>query len=459
MAATVGDLLEAAQRHAWDLARDQPLGRAYPNVRAVQVWPRLRAHLAGWPALAQAAEHALSAMPAPNAGAPIPIAGQLRALQAWTRPGDPDPAIARITHLLGAAGDLLAGERVATRVATLTDASRAQSRILAAVETTARSTRNLLDHVRSAGNYFERVCLDDLAAASRRATSVLPGERSGRLDGVAADRTGEIGSLIHSWETGALAGLDASRHGAGAQRAAVGAAFLLGATRHVLAAHQPGQEGHATAMAALQDAHLAWAHAARAFVPEVRPLGRIPLEQAQSSNALSAALRHLVRDGASWRPLHQVEDPASLAAQLRQGLGSIARVGEEYRVAVHRAVEAEQLAVAARRLDTRHHRARGEDVLELMLKGRWVRLPVASVQAQAILATATTAHTSTQRARQHVDRLGRTATPLGVGPVLAAAFGTAPTEATRSSPTAQDHPAKPRHTAGSPAPDRGPGRD
>ena len=127
MAATVAELLEQAQREAWDLARARAhLQPGSPMGRARQTWPTLRAHLAAWPALARAGQSTLGVIAVwPTSGMRTPLQ---RTLERWSdqtpsqdlrSPAraslgqEPDPGVDRITHLVAAVGDLLTDARPA----------------------------------------------------------------------------------------------------------------------------------------------------------------------------------------------------------------------------------------------------------------------------------------------------------------------------------------------------------
>lgn len=111
--ATVGDLLEQAQRLAWDLPVTLPPPRSIVRVRTAT--REVRGHLGGWPALAEAATHCLANLPLTDVDrdASKPMAAALAHIGPTSRSAemDPDPRMVRLAIVLGATGDLLASIR------------------------------------------------------------------------------------------------------------------------------------------------------------------------------------------------------------------------------------------------------------------------------------------------------------------------------------------------------------
>ncbi len=146
MPATVGELLEQAQREAWDLARARAdLKPGSPMIRARQTWPTVREHLEAWPTLANAGHTTLGLIAEwpPSQHRRIPLedtlrglvtAGEIRSRRGrtteTTESTSLDQGVARIARLIQAAGDLLAD---ADRPRDPEDWARVESKVLAGV--------------------------------------------------------------------------------------------------------------------------------------------------------------------------------------------------------------------------------------------------------------------------------------------------------------------------------------
>ena len=187
MAANLGQLLEQAQREAWELARARAeLSPGERMVRTRQTWPTLREHLQAWPALAGAGHTTLGLIaPWP------PIDSRRTSLEATLRslvvtsetrahPAGPagtagrtdtEHGVARIARLIGATGDLLATN---DRPYDPEDLARVESKVLAVLETTVRATRVHLDEVgsgRVTGTGWSRTLMDRLTVQAHAGTA------------------------------------------------------------------------------------------------------------------------------------------------------------------------------------------------------------------------------------------------------------------------------------------------
>lgn len=418
MAATVGELLEQAQRAAWDLARARAdLQPGSPMVRARQTWPTLRAHLAAWPALARAGQSTLGVIAVwpTTSWRRTPLQRTLerwsdqtpsRDLRSPARPDlgqEPDPGVDRITHLVAAVGDILTAARPTRDEEDLT---RVESKILAVLETTARATLTHLDQTglsTNIGTILARQLLHQMVDHTHEALLRPPGQRDGSYDDLAVYQPGEtsLGATITRWGAEARRMLADSRTGSsGAQRVAADAALLLGGARTVLAAadlYALASRLPAGSATTTQTAQRAWSEAARSWPPHLGVPGATDRDFLHASHELGRQIHEELRPEGQWRLPNGVESMPTLAPVMRQALDTVEQVGRQYLTTTVQWTTGNRLATPARRLDRRELQERPE-LAQAQAAGRWVTLGPDTRHATALVEAATTAHAATQAA-------------------------------------------------------------
>lgn len=346
MSASVEELLEEAQRLAWDLAAALPRQQV-PRVR--QAAGQLRAQVRAWPEAATAAGHALRSVPL----SPVDRVGLTVALQAVDMVAglrvpdraadtDLDPRMARIGVLLGAVGDLMNGEPSAATTLEARDAAAVRDKITAVVETCASSTlgfagvaTKLMTKAPSWGPALEAVGFE-----LRRVSVVPPPDRAGRFDDLTAVAGADPsrGGVISRWQAVARGHLTAEA--AAVSSASVGVlmddlALVSGwagavVTRVGVRAGVVDAVTARDAAASLDDAGRAWSVAAQAL-SRVRTGGPPPLVQLETSRQLRDTLRAVFTDPAGLKGGAEV---AHLVGEMRRLVGMTSRLAFPLETAV-----------------------------------------------------------------------------------------------------------------------------
>lgn len=190
--ASVGELLEQAQRQAWDLTVNLPPPGEVDRVRTAA--DRVRAHLGAWPGLIESAGHLLRSIPLPDrdrrAMAQLTVAVERLGQTVPPRRSQkvhPDERMTRIASLLAAAGDLLTDSVPQGDSGARQDALAVRDKVAVVLRTAATTTTAYIEMApntaRPGGLWDSR--LHDLAHEARQITASIVAERAGRYDDVA----------------------------------------------------------------------------------------------------------------------------------------------------------------------------------------------------------------------------------------------------------------------------------
>lgn len=205
--ASVGELLEGAQRRAWDLAVSLPslLGSPHRQDRVRMAAGQVREQLVAWPALAAAAAHALASVPlGPQDDATmaplVTAVAQLGAAHVPVAVGDAVPSgeLRRITALLGAAGDLMADTPWSLDTDGWRDAAAVRDKIAVVMRTAATTTLSCIEMApgtTKVGGVWDTE-LRHLVDAAREVTVTPAADRAGRYDDLAANATANVSAHV-----------------------------------------------------------------------------------------------------------------------------------------------------------------------------------------------------------------------------------------------------------------------
>lgn len=402
--ATAGELLDLAQRQAWDLAT----GLSHST--------NSEAHVGSWPQLAGAAAHALDALPlSPGDRHQHWRLNEALAGLAAGSPGERrQPQLERMSELLGALGDLWSGEHSPGEAMADRDAHAAQSKILSVVETAARATLGRLDAGSRHGHIRFRRHLEQVRDSCHDGAVVPPGQRGGRYDDVAAVTPDDLSlaGAVQRWQSVTIEALQAPVS-ARAARMAAGDAALLSVSSAVVAAAAgkldvvpadvAKRAGTALAGAgrAWQDASLAW--------PRYVQGGAVTPEQMAVGAELRNALEQLTRHDGRWATPEQIALRAEVdetLATLRRGAAAVERIGVRYEASVQTTALGEGFTIPARRLEKG---PQGLDVAasRIAARGGWVPLPSSHSEAAGIAAAAGTVAIPSRDARVAFDATAR----------------------------------------------------
>ena len=358
-----------------------------------------RALLAGWPGLAAAAGHALTAVPLDPGPRDVLVRSSLDRVSGWGAQAEPDARLRRMGELLGAVADLLAGEPRAVGAGDVEDAFRARSRILATVETAARWTSATVamwgaDRAGMASD-FER-----LGARAHDAVTHPPGQRSGGLDDVTAVTRDDptLAGAVARWRLATREAVDPAA-AAGSSRGVQAAAADLGLVA-TWCAVMAGRDGVLPAAQAARvrgrcvAAGEAWSAAAAPWTA-VRAGGAMREEQTLASLDLRQHLQQAALAGA-----------VDLASTVRRAMVDVERLGHRYQAAVGVLVASEALVVPAKVL-ARTERPVRLETMHAARRDQWVPLPRLSPITRALVETAHTAVTATGAARAQAGATAR----------------------------------------------------
>lgn len=201
MMTSTGELLDQAQREAWNLLRDLPT--AGWNRRAT-ARPVAQAHMQSWPALAAQGSRALRSTLAAGESYERyrPAVTSLDMVSNWTSAGTPtDPQFARLSAVLGAVADLTR-DQVIQGGWSESDQALYRDKIGAVLESVARSTRGYVE-VSWANDSPWRRGLDQVTTIEenlRSAAVTRPGERAGAMDDIGVPDLGsDLQTSVAEW--------------------------------------------------------------------------------------------------------------------------------------------------------------------------------------------------------------------------------------------------------------------
>ncbi|MFZ2501830.1 MAG: hypothetical protein WAW88_04025 [Nocardioides sp.] len=396
--ARVDDLLNQAQRTAWDFATDSPADwRARSGGRGRPWETSWRGMAAAWPEFARGARHALESVPlAPGMRHDaVLVTHALQTLSQATvqaGPQGPDTRLQRMGQLLGAVGDLLENEHAAGGSAADRDGHAVQARILTIVETAAAGSAGI---VRGSEDFA------GLAERCRQASRVTAGERAGRYDDVLAPSAEpSLERAVRQWQSAAERVLSVRSEVLGVaavRRIAVDAAALTQTAAAIFHGSAVRDDGPGAGMAAerLGEAGQAWRSAATAWPAVTAAMGRPAEEFLDASRALHAQIRDSYLTAGTMRFL----DPAAMATRVghlddvrsaRRVAAGLEGLGEQYATRVRGLLEAGGFLVPAK-LVSRPARGHGAEHVRAVRTGRVVPLPAQDPIAVRLVETAVTA--------------------------------------------------------------------
>lgn len=191
MTTSTGELVDQAQRVAWDLVQALPDSSWHRRAEARAL---VEGHLRGWPALAQAGIRALRSTVVPGEDyqryQPARAALERVAAQVPTE-GPGDPRLERLGVIVGAVADLVDGTALGESW-TEQDLAAFRDKIGAVLESAARTTAGYLDVAFTTTPAWGRGVRDLTAVAETLHVAAVthPGRRAGALDDVGVPEHG-----------------------------------------------------------------------------------------------------------------------------------------------------------------------------------------------------------------------------------------------------------------------------
>lgn len=339
-------------------------------------------------------------------------AAQLLASRA-SNPG-PDPALHRISTLLGAAGDLLRTAEPALTALETEEARAVETRILKIIADTAAGCRgaalglrNELTVIHAFTGLWEHshhlIDYDLLQAASRYDEHTLPGP--GTL----------LASALPGWirESGRILSISTAPAGSTAiahlcVTASTAAAITAQALRHAADTAGTGHTGvpdPETAAAAFDHAAAQWRRTAQQWTGPARVLGPVPETYLPAARQLQDALTRLTRETDTGGPPVLTQNLPGL----RRLAAAADNLAHRYTGHIRHLLLSEQVITPARTLD---RPAEGFTVEQMQARtaGRWIPLPPHSPAAQRLL-TGSTATAEAAKAARRAAEAGATIRP------------------------------------------------
>lgn len=420
MPASVGELLEEAQRLAWDLSVSMPQPAL---VRVRRAAAELRAQVRAWPGLAATASHALSSLPLSpgdqvSSALAVMAVDRVAGLTVPQRAADTDPdaRMTRISVLLGAVGDLMTGEPSASEVPEVRDAMAVRDKVGSVIRTVAASTLGFAEVAPKLVGHVQtwELALRAVDYELRRTAVTSPVDRAGRFDDLTAIAAGDpsFRGVLGRWQVVARGQLTVDAAAASSRGLAMIAADL-GAISDVAAVtmragaavgvlHPVAARDAATV---LDDASRTWKVAADAL-SRVRSGGAAPPAQLETSKQLRDTFRAIFNDPAG---LGTPSDVAQRAGDMRLLVGMGARLAPSLDVAVSALARSEILQVPAR-VGLRSANPAPTGWLGPARRGEWVPAPANLPEIHAVVTAVVEAHQVALRAHALTAATARSTT-------------------------------------------------
>ena len=437
MPASVGELLEEAQRLAWDLSVSMPRQREF-RVRVAAA--ELRAHVRAWPGLAAAARHALGALPLSPGGQvsstlALMAVDRVAALKVPQRAAgtDPDPRMTRISVLLGAAGDLMTGEPSASEAPEVRDAMAVRDKVGSVVRTVAASTLGfaevaprLVGHVQTWEPALRAVDYE-----LRRMTVTSPMDRAGRFDDLTAIATSDqsFRGVVGRWQVAARGQLTVDAAATSSRGLAMVADDLAVISQLAAATMRAGASAGVLdpvaardAATVLDDASRTWKVAADAL-SRVRSGGAAPPAQLETSKQLRDTSRAIFTNPGG---LGKLSDVAQLAGDMRLLVGMGARLAPALDGAVSALAGSETLQVPARVALRSAAKPAPTAWLGPARRGEWVHAPATLPEVRTVVTVVVEAHHTALRAHALTAATARSSSPGAGAAGWAAGAGRTP---------------------------------